>query len=142
MGGGRGLRVDPVALIFELREFVTLNYGPTVTLVFPDVQVKLYRHTVLYVNLLSVVDCSVMIWVEQRELRRLASEGRLLGRIVEPGWTLMNFNNSFKYRMGGEDLSNVQFNHKLWNLRVVVKGKEEAVKIPAWPETYAHVKEH
>ena len=80
---------------------------------FPDVQVKAYRNSVLYVNLVSVVDCSVLNWVEQKELKGLASDDRLFGRIAEPGWVLMDFNNNFKYRMGREDLSHVQFNPKL-----------------------------
>ena len=88
--------VDPLALIIGVREFATVIYGPTMTHVFPDVQVKAYRYSVLYVNLVSAVDCSVMNLIEQLELRRLVSEDRLFGRIVEPGWTLMGFNNSFK----------------------------------------------
>ena len=51
----------------------------------------------------------------------------------------MGFNIGFKCRMGGEDMSNVQFNQKLWNLRSVVSGTKDAVKIPACPKTYAHV---
>ena len=98
---------DPLALILEMGEFVTVIYGPRVTHVFPDMQVKAFRHSVLYVNLVSVVDCSVPKWVEQRELSKLASEDRLFGRIAEPVWLLMDFDNSFKCRMGGEDLSNV-----------------------------------
>ena len=47
----------------------------------------------------------------------------------------MDFNNSFKCRLGGKDLSNVQFNPKLWNLRPVVEGTKDAVKILAWQET-------
>ena len=46
---------------------------------------EVYRHSVLYVNLVSVVDCSVLNWVEQKELRGLTSEDRLSGRIAEPG---------------------------------------------------------
>ena len=113
------------------------------THVFPDVQVKAYGHLVLYVNLVSVVYCSVLNWVEQQELRRLASEDRLFGTVAEPGWVLLDLNNSFKCRMGGENLSSVQFNPKLWNLRPIVKGgTKDAVKTSAWPETYGHVKEH
>ena len=41
----------------------------------------------------------------------------------------MDFNNSFKCRVGADDLSNVQFNLKLWNLRPVVKGTKDAVKM-------------
>ena len=109
---------------------------------FPDVQVKAYRNSVYYVNLVSVVDCSVLNWVEQKELRGLASDDRLFGRIAEPGWMLMEFNNDFKCRMGREDLFHVQFNAMLWNLRPVVKDSGEAMRVPLWPEAYSHVKEN
>ena len=79
------MRIDPLALIHGLREFVTVVYGPVMSFAFPDVQVKAYRNSVLYVNLVSVVDCSVLNWVEQKELRGLASDDRLFGRIAEPG---------------------------------------------------------
>ena len=92
---------------------VTVVYGPVMSFAFPDVRVKAYRNSVLYVNLVSVVDCSVLNWVEQKELKGLASDDRLFGRIAEPGWVLLDFNNNFKYRMGREDLSHVQFNPKL-----------------------------
>ena len=98
------MRIDPLALVHGLREFVTVVYGPVMSYVFPDVQVKIYRNSALCVNLVSVVDCSVLNWVEQKELRGLASNGRLFGRIAEPGWMLMVFNNNFKCRMGSEDL--------------------------------------
>ena len=54
----------------------------------------------------------------------------------------MDFNNDFNCRMGREDLSHVQFNPKLWNLRPVVKDSGEAMRVPLWPEAYAHVKEN
>ena len=133
------LRIDPLALISGLREFVNVVYGPIVTHVFPDVQVEAYRYSVLYVNLVSVVVCFKLA---KRELRGLASEDRLFGRITEPGWVLMDLNNNSKCRMCGENLSNVQFNPILWNLRAIIRGTKEAVKIPVWPETYAHVKEN
>ena len=84
------------------------------------------------------VDCSVLNWVEQKELRGLASNDRLFGRIAESGWMLMDF----KCRMGREDLSHVQFNPKLWNLRPVVKDSGEAMRVPLWPEAYANVEEN
>ena len=73
------MRIDPLALVHGLREFVTVVYGPVMSFAFPDVQVKAYRNSVLYVNLVSVVDRSVLNWVEQSELRGLASDDRLLG---------------------------------------------------------------
>ena len=75
-------------------------YGPMMSHAFPDVQVKAYRNSVLYVNLVSVVGCSVLNWLEKKELRGLASDDRLFGRIAELGWLLMDFNNNFKCRMG------------------------------------------
>ena len=81
-------------------------------------------------------------WVEQKELRGLASDDRLVGRIAEPGWVLMDFNHQFKCRMGREDLSHVQFNPKIWNLKPVVKDSGELMRVPLWPEAYAHVKEN
>ena len=79
--------------------------------------------------------------MERKELRGMASDNRLFGRIAEPGWMLMDFNNKFKCRIGGEDIFHVQFNPKLWNLRPVVKDSGEAMRVPAWREAYAHVKE-
>ena len=73
---------------------------------FPDVQVKANRNF----NLVSVVDCSVLNLLEQKEPTGLASDDRLFGRIAEPGYILMDFNNSFKCRMNDEDLSHIQFN--------------------------------
>ena len=54
----------------------------------------------------------------------------------------MDFNDNLKCRMGGEDLSHTQFSPKLWNLRPVVKDSGEAMRVPVWPEAYAHVKEN
>ena len=91
------MRTDPLILVHGLREFVSVLYGSVMSYAFPDVQVKAYRNPVLYVNLVSVVDCSVLNWVEQKEeLRGLASDDRLFGEIAEPGWILMDFNNNFK----------------------------------------------
>ena len=101
------MRIDPLALIHGQREFVMVVYGPVMSFAFLDLQVKAYRNSVLYVKLVSVVDCSVLNWVEQKELRGLASDDRLFGRIAEPGWVLMDFNNNFKCRMGRKDLSHV-----------------------------------
>ena len=106
-------------------------YGPVMSHAFPDMQMKAYRNSALYVNLVAVVDCSVLNWVEQKELRGLASDERLFGRIAELEWMLMDFNNNFKCRMGGEDLSHVQFNSKLWNLRKVAKDSGDAMRVPA-----------
>ena len=54
----------------------------------------------------------------------------------------MDFNNHFKCRMGREELSHIQFNPKLWNLRPVVKDTGAAMGVPLLPEAYAHAKEN
>ena len=43
---------------------------------------------------------------------------------------------------GPEDLSHIQFNPKLWNLRPVVKDSVAAMRVPLLPEAYAHAKEN
>ena len=134
------MRIDLLALFHRLREFAKVLYGPVKSYVFPDVQVKADRNSVLYVNLVSVVDCSVLNWVEQNELRGLCIEDKLFRRTAETRCLLMD--NNFKCRMGGEDLSHVQFNPKLWNLRPVVKDSGEAMRVPVWPEANSHVKEN
>ena len=80
--------------------------------------------------------------MEQKELRGLASDDRLFGKTAEPGWILMDFNNNFKCQMSGEDLSHIHFNPKFWNLRPIVKNSGEAMRVPCWPEAYAHVGEN
>ena len=52
----------------------------------------------------------------------------------------MDFKNKFTCRMGDVDLPHIQFNSKLWNLRSRVKDTGEAMRVPAWLEAYAHVK--
>ena len=41
------MRIDPLALIFGLREFVTVVYGPTVVHVFHDIRVEAYIQSFL-----------------------------------------------------------------------------------------------
>ena len=92
--------------------------------VFAVVQVKAYRNSLWYVKLVSVVDCSVLKWVEQKRLGGLAIDDRLFGKVAKAGWFLMDFNNIFKCRMCDEDLSHIQF--RLWKIRPVVKDTGEA----------------
>ena len=50
------MRSDPVGMIRGLEEVVTCIYGPAVTYAFPDPLVAAYRHSVVHVSLISVVD--------------------------------------------------------------------------------------
>ena len=44
--------------------------------------------------------------------------------------------------MGREELSHIQFNPKLWNLRPVVKDSGAAMRVSLLPEAYEHAKEN
>ena len=93
--------IGPLLLVFGLQEIVTVVYGPVMPQFFSDVKKKGYRNQcVLYVNLVSVVDRSVLNWVKQPELRKKACDDRLFGKIAEPGWVMRDSNNQFKCRMG------------------------------------------
>ena len=77
------MRIDPLVLVHGLRKFATVMYGPVIPVI--RVSRRASEISVLYVNLVSVVDCSVLNWVEQKEPRGLTSDDRLLGRKAEPG---------------------------------------------------------
>ena len=78
------MRIDPLALIRGVTEFVTVIYGPAVTFAFPDVKVEAYSRSVLHLNLISAVDGSTLNWCEQHALRELMSEDLLFAKISEP----------------------------------------------------------
>ena len=94
------MRTDPLALIRGATEFVTVIYGPAVTIAFPDVKVEAYRRSVLHLNLISAVDGNVLNWCEQHVLREFMSEDLLFGKIAEPEMTVVNFDDHFRDRMG------------------------------------------
>ena len=128
------MRIDPLALVFRLREFVTVVYGQGMSHVFPDKQKKTKRSSILNVNLVSVWD-----WVVQQELRRYASDDRFFGRVAGPGWMLMDSNKHFKTGWSAKTAKD-QFNPKIRNLRRLVKASLGAMRVPACPEAYTHVK--
>ena len=101
------MRINPLALVFGLRElwymdkspWYTVVYGPVMSHDFHVVQVKAVSNSVLYVKLVSVEHCFVLNWVKQKDLRGLVSDGRFLGTIAEPGWMLIGFYNNFKVEL-------------------------------------------
>ena len=50
------MRSDPVGMIRGLGEVVTCVYRPAVTCTFPDPLVAAYRHSVVHVSLISILD--------------------------------------------------------------------------------------
>ena len=111
------MRTNPLALIREATELVTVKYGPAVTFGFPDVKAVAYRSSVLHLNLISAVDGSALNWCEQHVLRELLSEDLLFAKISEPEMTVVNFDDHFRDRMGEVDRGHIEVFPKFWNLR-------------------------
>ena len=55
------MRSDPVGMIRGLEEIVTCIYGPAVTYAFPDPLVAAYRHSVVHLSLISVLDGTALL---------------------------------------------------------------------------------
>ena len=124
------MRIDPLALIRGVTEFVTVIYGPAVTFAFPDVKVEAYRRSVLHLNLISAVDGSTLNWCEQHALRELMSEDLLFAKISEPEMTVINFDDHFCDRMGEVERGHIEVFPKLWNLRPYDKTNGEMTRVP------------
>ena len=76
------MRSDPLGKIRGLGEVVTCVYRPAVTYAFPDPLVAAYRHSVLHVSLISILDGTAMIWRKQEALRAQMSETVQLGKVI------------------------------------------------------------
>ena len=135
------MRTDPLALIRGVTEFVTVIYGPAVTIAFPDVKVEAYRRSVLHLNLISAVDGSTLNWCEQHTLRELMSEDLLFAKISEPEMTVINFDDHFRDRMGEVERGHIEVFPKLWNLRPYDKTNGETTRVPRLTAAYHKVRE-
>ena len=135
------MRTDPLALIREATEFVTVIYGPAVTFAFPDVKAEAYRRSVLHLNLKSAVDGSTLSWCEQHALRELMSKDFLFANISEPKMTVIIFDDHFRDRMGEVDRVHIEVFPKLWNLRPHDKINGEFTRIPLLTAAYHKLRE-
>ena len=135
------MSTDPLALIREATEFVTVIYGPAVTFAFPDVKVEAYRRSVLHLNLISAADGSALNWCEQHVLRELMSEDLLFAKISEPEMTVVKFDDHFRDRMGEVEKGHIEVFPKLWNLRPYDKTNGEITRIPRPTAAYHKVRE-
>ena len=135
------MRTDPLALIREATEFVTVIYIPAVTFAFPDVKVEAYRRSVLHLNLISAVDGSVLNWCEQHVLRELMSEDLLFGKIAEPEMTVVKFDDHFRDRMVEVERGHIEIFPKLWNLMPYEETNGEITRIPRVTAAYHKVRQ-
>ena len=95
------MRSDPLGMIRGLGEFVSCIYGPAVTYAFPDPLVAAYRHSVVHVSLISVLDGTALNWCRQEELRARMSDTVLFGKVKDPELMVLNFRGQLQCRMGG-----------------------------------------
>ena len=130
------LRSDPMEMIRTLGEAVTCVYGPAVTYAFPDRLVSAYRHSVVHVNLIRVLDGTALNWCRQEDLRARMSETVLFGKIKDPELIVLNFRGQLQCRMEGKREGQIEVYPKFWNLNAIAKDTREVLRIPAWTKCF------
>ena len=93
------MRSDPVGMIRGLGEVVTCVYGPAMTYAFPDPLVVAYRHWVVHVSLISILDGTALNWRRQEDLRAQMSETVLFGKAKDPELVACNFRRQLQCKM-------------------------------------------
>ena len=76
------MRSDPLRVKKGLVELVSCVYGPAVTYAFPDPLITAYRHSVIHMNVISVLDRIALSWWKQEHMRLQLSKTVLFGKIM------------------------------------------------------------
>ena len=134
------MRSDPVGMIRGLEEVVTCIYGPAVTYAFPDPLVAAYRHSVVHVSLISVLDGTTLSWCQQEVLRARMSNTVLFGKVKDPELVVFNFRGQLQCRMGGKREGPIETYPKFWNLNPLTANGQEILRIPARKKSFELVK--
>ena len=134
------MRSDPVGMIRGLEEVVTCIYGPAVTYAFPDPLVAAYRHSVVHLSLISVLDGTALNWCQQEVLRARMSNTVLFGKVKDPKLVVLNFRGQLQCRMGGKREGPIETYPKFWNLNPLTANGQEILRIPAWKKSFELIK--
>ena len=126
------MRSDPLGMIRVLGELVSCVYGPVVTYVFPDPLVAAYRHSVVHVSLISVLDGTA----RQEEFRPRMSETVVFGKIKDQELIVLNFRGQLQCRMGGKREGPIELYPKFWNLKSVARDMRKLLRIRAWTKSF------
>ena len=129
-----------MGMIRGLAEVMTCVYGPALTYAFPDPLVVAYRHSVVHVGLISVLDETALNWCRQEDLRARMSETVLYGKVKDPELMVFIFRGQLKCRMRGKREGPIEAYPKFWNLNPVAGDKREVLRIPAWKGIFEFVK--
>ena len=135
-----GREIRPSGDDQRLGEVVTCVYGPAVTYAFPDPLVVAYRHSVVYVSLISILDGTALNWCRQEDLRAQMSETVLFVKVKDPELVVQNFRGQLQWRMGGKRDGSIEVYPKFWNLNRVTKDRREVLRIPVWTRSFDFTK--
>ena len=130
-----------MGMISGLGEVVTCIYGLALMHAFPNPLEVAYRHSVVHVSLINVLDETTLNWCRQEDLRARMSETVLFGEVKDPELMVFNFRGQLQCRMGGKREGPIEVYPKFWNLNPVAGDKREILRIPAWKGSFEFVKE-
>ena len=134
------MKSDPVRMIRGLEEVVTCIYGPAVTYAFPDPLVAAYRHSVVHVSLISVLDGTALNWCQQEVLRARMSNTVLFGKVKDPELVVFNFRGQLQCRMRAKREGPIETYPKFWKLNPLTANGQQILRIPAWKKSFELVK--
>ena len=134
------MKSDPVGVIRGLEEVVNCIYGPAVTYAFQDPLVAAYRHSVVHMSLISVLDGTALNWCQQEVLRARMSNTVLFGKVKDPELVVLNCRGQLQCRMGGKREGHIETYLKFWNLNPLTANGQEILRIPAWKKSFELVK--
>ena len=130
------MRSDPVGMIRALEEVLTCIYGPAVTYAFSDPLVAAYRHSVVHVSLISVLNGTALNWCQQEVLRARMSNTVLFGKVKDHELVVFYFRGQLQCRMGGKHEGPIETYPKFWNLNTLTANGQEILRIPAWKKSF------
>ena len=102
----------------------------------PGSFVVAYRQSVVYVNLISILDGTALNWCRQEDLRAQMSETVLFGKVKDPELVVCKFRGQLQCRMGVKREGPIEAYPKFWNLNPVARDKREVLTIPAWTRSF------
>ena len=89
------MRSHFLGVIRGLRGVVTCVYGPAVTYAFSHSLIAGYRHSVIHVSSISVLDGTALNWRKQEHLRTRRSEAALFRKLRIPIYLYRNSEDSY-----------------------------------------------
>ena len=75
---------------------MTCIYGPAVINAFPDPLITVYRHLVLHVSWISILDGTALNWCKREHLRNQMSETVLFGKVKDHELMVLKFSGELK----------------------------------------------